>query len=166
MNLYGFVNNDGVNKWDYLGQTPEGVDRIWAWCDEIVVEGGYSGFYFTHVNGREALVIKYYMKGDVIFYRDDYCDPSNGLSYTPYFFWPCYTLECKANCLTCCGIAFAKGEWESHKSLISRAKTCSKLRHPAAIIACQLANVAWYAMQQRGLALGLQKCNAHCESLK
>ena len=166
VNLYGFVWNDGVNKWDFLGQGPERVDRIWAWCDEIVVEGGYSGFYFTYINGREALLIKYQMKGDVIIYKDDHCDPSNGLSYTPYYFWPCYTLQCKANCLTCCGVAYTKGQVDSVKSLISRTKRCSTRGNPVAIAACQLANVAWYFIQQRGLAIGLQKCKARCETLK
>ncbi len=167
MNLYGFVGNNAVDKRDFLGLVPEGVEEIWLWGDVIKVEGGYSGFYYTTIDGREAFVIDYYIKGRQTFFRDEHFNPNNLLdSLTGIFFQPCNLTTCKNDCYTCCAAATVAFEANSHRALISRTKTCADLKHPAAVVACELGNVAWYLNGQASMSRALTKCTDRCSGLK
>jgi hypothetical protein len=55
INLYGFVRNDGVNKWDYLGKIECCEDEKWNLAAAILATGGAcSGGVLTGPAGWAA----------------------------------------------------------------------------------------------------------------
>ena len=149
LNLYGFVGNDGVNFLDVHGfvrfpgpNPPIDCGLGQGVCPPIPRDKVFPPPPGPWNDGHWAL--------------PDWTSP---------FFWPCYETKCRKPCYVCCAAGFSAGETNSHLGLINRTKACAGLKHAAAIIACQLANVAWYGNQQRSLATGLEKCKNFCLTL-
>ncbi|PIE62809.1 MAG: hypothetical protein CSA26_13040 [Desulfobacterales bacterium] len=138
LNLYGFVENDGTNQWDYLGLDKNEENKCGANRERASRMRGY-GLYKDMTN--EQLHQKYkelecgpggkkhkHCLTISLLIQATACEESER-SHTDYNpFKICYKKPCcKKDCLQCCALATAVA-----------VKSCSKFRIPGVILACEL----------------------------
>jgi RHS repeat-associated protein len=163
VNLYGFVYNDGVNQWDYLGlaggwggiepliqpdpttgeSLPIPVDG--GTIVPVPVDGHLPGI---DIIGEEGVYVPTGEQAPTIIPWKPY--PDNG-SYSGPFAWIKYPCSNKTNdkpgekkCIGCCDKTLA-----AHLIVLSASSTrnsmkCARLKHPAAVAACIVAVKAWH----------------------